>query len=266
MLGGKFPTLRQRRYRGTNQSRSAGTGACAAALTNEATLSGVTLRVFHSLRLNGALVRQDLTITGVSVQVNSAIGRSSAAEVQDPDGDWNDAIDVVLNNVNVVAGVNNLSFAVPVIANLGVSFGRFRISAAGGLSPNGLANDGEVEDYRVFVSNAIRGDVNCDGLVNNQDIAPFVLLLTNPDGYAAAYPNCDPLAGDVNGDGVINNQDIAPFVALLTGPRPVGDAELRSLTRLAQPVRGKTATILPDDDATSSIARTIFADGAPIAA
>jgi hypothetical protein len=87
------------------------TGACAAALTNEATLSGVTLRVFHSLRLNGALVRQDLTITGVSVQVNSAIGRSSAAEVQDPDGDWNDVGNVAADDAAVATPVMPCGFA-----------------------------------------------------------------------------------------------------------------------------------------------------------
>ena len=205
--------------------------------------------------------------TNVTIRVvASAAGKVNGWIDLNRDGDWNDPIDVVLNNVNVNPGVNDFNFTVPVIANLGVSFGRFRISTAGGLAPTGLASDGEVEDYRVFVSNAIRGDVNCDGLVNNQDISPFVPLLTNPDGYAAAYPNCDPLAGDVNGDGVINNQDIAPFVALLTGPRPGGDAQPRSLARLATPVRGKTATILPNDDSSRSISRTIFADGEPIAA
>ncbi|MGD8453424.1 MAG: hypothetical protein PVJ57_16550 [Phycisphaerae bacterium] len=61
------------------------------------------------------------------------------------------------------------------------------------------------------------GDMNCDGLVNNFDIAPFVLALTNPEGYAEAYPGCDPLNGDCSGDGLLNNFDIAPFVALLTG-------------------------------------------------
>ncbi|MBL8879255.1 MAG: DNRLRE domain-containing protein [Phycisphaerales bacterium] len=61
------------------------------------------------------------------------------------------------------------------------------------------------------------GDMNCDGRVDNFDIDPFVTALTDPDGYAAQYPNCDPLNADINQDGVVNNFDIDPFVALLTG-------------------------------------------------
>jgi len=61
------------------------------------------------------------------------------------------------------------------------------------------------------------GDLNCDGLINAFDIDPFVLALTDPAGYQAAFPNCDIDAGDINGDGVINAFDIDPFVELLTG-------------------------------------------------
>ncbi|MBU0718066.1 MAG: hypothetical protein KJ749_07450 [Planctomycetes bacterium] len=62
------------------------------------------------------------------------------------------------------------------------------------------------------------GDLNCDGAVNAFDIDPFVLALTDPAGYAAAWPNCDIMNGDINGDGVVNAFDIDPFVDLLTGP------------------------------------------------
>jgi enterochelin esterase-like enzyme len=64
---------------------------------------------------------------------------------------------------------------------------------------------------------AARGDLNCDGLVNNFDIDAFVLALTDSSAYAAAYPDCDVDHGDVNGDGAVNNFDIDPFVACLTG-------------------------------------------------
>ena len=62
------------------------------------------------------------------------------------------------------------------------------------------------------------GDMNCDGAVNAFDIDPFVLALTNPAGYAAAWPDCDRMLADCNGDGVVNAFDIDPFVELLTGP------------------------------------------------
>jgi len=61
------------------------------------------------------------------------------------------------------------------------------------------------------------GDMNCDGVVNNADIPDFVLALTDPDGYAAAYPECDITLGDIDGDGDFNNADIPAFVELLTG-------------------------------------------------
>ncbi|MGE0481667.1 MAG: dockerin type I repeat-containing protein [Phycisphaerae bacterium] len=61
------------------------------------------------------------------------------------------------------------------------------------------------------------GDLNCDGSVNNFDIDPFVLALTDPTGYAGTFPGCDRSAADVNQDGAVNNFDIDGFVALLVG-------------------------------------------------
>jgi hypothetical protein len=61
------------------------------------------------------------------------------------------------------------------------------------------------------------GDVNCDGYINAFDIDPFVLALTDPAAYAAAFPDCNIMNADINGDGQINAFDIDPFVQLLTG-------------------------------------------------
>ena len=61
------------------------------------------------------------------------------------------------------------------------------------------------------------GDLNCDGKVNNFDIDPFVLALTNPTKYAQQFPNCNRLLADTNGDGAVNNFDIDPFVKLIAG-------------------------------------------------
>jgi hypothetical protein len=63
-----------------------------------------------------------------------------------------------------------------------------------------------------------RGDLNCDGQVNFGDINPFVLALTDPVAYAAAFPYCNVNLADINGDGVVNFGDINPFVALLSPP------------------------------------------------
>jgi hypothetical protein len=61
------------------------------------------------------------------------------------------------------------------------------------------------------------GDVNCDGVVNFDDINAFVLALSDPVAYAAAFPSCDRLKADCNGDGLVNFDDINAFVAVLSG-------------------------------------------------
>lgn len=61
------------------------------------------------------------------------------------------------------------------------------------------------------------GDMNCDGVVDFGDINAFVLALTDPDGYAAAYPHCNLLMGDCDGNGELDFGDINAFVALLSG-------------------------------------------------
>jgi hypothetical protein len=65
-----------------------------------------------------------------------------------------------------------------------------------------------------------RGDTNCDGATNPFDIDPFILALTDPGGYAAAFPNCDILNADCNSDGLVNPFDIDPFIACLTSGCP----------------------------------------------
>ena len=59
------------------------------------------------------------------------------------------------------------------------------------------------------------GDANCDGVVNLFDIDPFVLAMSDPSGYEAAYPDCDRMLADTDGDGSVSNFDIDPFVATL---------------------------------------------------
>jgi hypothetical protein len=62
-----------------------------------------------------------------------------------------------------------------------------------------------------------RGDLNCDGSINFDDIGPFVLSLTDPAGYASSYPDCSIINADLNEDGRADFEDISPFVAALSG-------------------------------------------------
>jgi hypothetical protein len=61
------------------------------------------------------------------------------------------------------------------------------------------------------------GDLNCDGVVDFDDVNPFVLAISSPEAYALAYPDCNFLNGDCNGDEIVDFDDINPFVALLSG-------------------------------------------------
>jgi len=75
-----------------------------------------------------------------------------------------------------------------------------------------------VPDYAGYVIPAaleLPGDLNCDGLVNFDDIDPFVLSLGDAEGYHAAYPCCRHENADCNGDGAVDFDDIDAFVAVL---------------------------------------------------
>lgn len=67
------------------------------------------------------------------------------------DGDWLDPGEQIASSSAMVLGNNSIDINVPCDANVGVTFGRFRLSSAGGLAPSGLASDGEVEDYEVTI-------------------------------------------------------------------------------------------------------------------
>jgi hypothetical protein len=60
-----------------------------------------------------------------------------------------------------------------------------------------------------------RGDLNCDGAVDFDDIDPFVLALINRDEYEAQFPRCNYDNADINGDSSVDFDDIDPFVVCL---------------------------------------------------
>lgn len=67
------------------------------------------------------------------------------------DGDWADTGEQIFADLPVAAGLNQLTISIPAEALVGHTFVRFRLSSTGGLSFDGPAADGEVEDYRVEV-------------------------------------------------------------------------------------------------------------------
>ncbi len=61
------------------------------------------------------------------------------------------------------------------------------------------------------------GDMNCDGSVDFFDIDAFVLAVTDPAGYEAAFPDCDIMNADCNEDGSVDFFDIDSFVEIIVG-------------------------------------------------
>jgi ELWxxDGT repeat protein len=108
---------------------------------------------------------------------------------------------------------------------------RLRLAAAGIADAAGNPLPADV----VADADAIRGDMNRDGSVNNLDIAPFVLGLTSPAAFADQFGFAPDWLGDANRDGAFNNLDIAPFVAQLTGAPTAPPATAPVGVRSARP-------------------------------
>jgi len=60
--------------------------------------------------------------------------------------------DVLPSGQLLSAGANTVTITVPVGAKVGDTYARFRCATSGKLSYNGLASDGEVEDYKIAVT------------------------------------------------------------------------------------------------------------------
>ncbi len=97
------------------------------------------------------------------------------------DGSWAEPDDQILHSQWVAPGLNTkFYFTVPAWAEAGTTYARFRLSSAGGLSYDGHAPDGEVEDYEVVIGHAEgwkwrqEPDLGCHGIDVNV-CQPFVL-------------------------------------------------------------------------------------------
>ncbi len=96
------------------------------------------------------------------------------------DGDWADGDEQIFAGRSLSAGANYLNFSVPVSATqTDQAFARFRFSSAGGLSYDGPAADGEVEDYQVAVEDRLILTITADSDSKVYDGTP----LTN-SGYS----------------------------------------------------------------------------------
>lgn len=98
---------------------------------------------------------------GTQAGVNVTLQNATAARVDawidfNRDGDWDDEGEKILDNVALISGLQTLNYNLPAGTTAGTTFARVRVSTAGGLGPNGLAADGEVEDYAVTISPPVK--------------------------------------------------------------------------------------------------------------
>jgi hypothetical protein len=60
-----------------------------------------------------------------------------------------------------------------------------------------------------------RGDMNCDGSIDFDDVDAFVVAIIGQAEYEAAYPDCRYLNGDIDSSGGVDFDDIDPFVTCI---------------------------------------------------
>jgi len=116
---------------------------------------------------------------------------------------WQDPGEQIFTNFQLTAGVNAIQFLIPANALLGPTYLRFRINANGGLSYNGYASEGEVEDYLNMIVASVDYDEYGDapegalaypssGVMGNFPTCKYVL----PSGWIQHLPNAAKFGGN----------------------------------------------------------------------
>jgi uncharacterized repeat protein (TIGR01451 family) len=149
-----------------------------------------------------------------------------------------DAGDQIANNLAVVAGANALSVNVPCTVSPGLTYARFRLSTAGGLTATGTAADGEVEDYAVTTFGLDFGDAPDTYqtlLASNgarHTIVPGYSLGATEDNEADGQPSVGASGDGVDEDGVsfpaglLNSCSTVSLAVTLTNTAGLNGAKL----------------------------------------
>lgn len=82
-----------------------------------------------------------------------------------------------------------------------------------GSAEAGTIVTGTLGSSSILIRPICRGDMNCDGRVDFDDIDPFVLALSGKAAYELQFPDCNWYNADCDENGAINFDDIDPFVA-----------------------------------------------------
>ena len=140
------------------------------------------------------------------------------------DGDWDDSGEQIFTDESLSAGLNTRSFAVPANSMVGDTFARFRFSTQAGLSFEGHAPDGEVEDYRVPIEGIDFGDAPDPSYPTllptgaRHQIDPTLFLGAGVVSEADGQPDPNALGDDNDGN---DDEDGVRFTsALVAGAAP----------------------------------------------
>ena len=87
-------------------------------------------------------------------------------------------------------------------------------------------------------SEPLLGDMDLSGTVDFDDVAPFVLGLNDPIGYAASFGQAPSVAGDTDLDGDFDFDDVSGFVDLLAG-----SSQLSLTASVPEPSSAALATV-----------------------
>ncbi|MCA9084722.1 MAG: VCBS domain-containing protein [Planctomycetaceae bacterium] len=159
-----------------------------------------------------------VTKTGSYTVVASAAGLLDAFIDFNQDGDWDDEGEKIADSLPVSAGLNSLTFKIPAGANTGTTFSRIRLSTAGGLTPIGLAEDGEVEDYRVSITDSVPPPTPMPVTTTPDDRQPVLTWTEMPDAvlYEIWFSRISPQASRlfVGGESFVTTNSWQPPVGL----------------------------------------------------
>ena len=162
----------------------------------------------------------------------------------DESGTFDAAESLFDGSVDLAAGSTILTFDVPAGLSTGNTFGRFRLSTAGNLSPTGTADDGEVEDYRITVQSEGSPQINVPGNRLSLDVQTVgggedyvvrrgsveVFRMSTDSAAQALFVNSDAAATTFELDTTLSTRSDVPTVAYVGGDsidtvRFVGDGD-----------------------------------------
>ena len=122
------------------------------------------------------------------------------------DNDWADSGEKVVNSQALGDGPNTVVFAVPAAAPMGPTFARFRYNVSSReLSYDNYGDEGEVEDYQVYVTTQQQGTYDYGDAPDAVDAPVYPTLMANGGAFHSYSRTC--MLGsyvDIEGDGQPN--------------------------------------------------------------